>query len=99
MWHVLLNTVKQNKVVRPEDNPTKSGEYLCTCISKEPFKEIYYRYLRVMEYNAENKCWHDIGHEGAISHTILAWTETELCDFSDFKWDAGYLFKKRTRKK
>lgn len=72
-WHVILNTLNGNRIVpvSPDNNPEKSGQYLCTCVTIIGSNEN--RYLRVMEYDAVRNQWYDIGNKSGISHTILAW--------------------------
>ena len=94
-WHVILNTLEGNKIVLSKNNPKQSGQYLCTCILRSRDREYEHRYLRIMEYDADKKHWHDIGNKSAISHVILAWKNQEVCTFSDFDYKAGVLFEKR----
>ena len=92
MWNVVLNSLELNILRQSKNNPTKSGQYICTCIDKISDNN-YYRYLRVMQFNVDSNCWHDIGNEYGISHKILAWKEQEVCDFNDFKYESGVLYK------
>ena len=92
-WHVLLNTLDGNKIVSSKNNPKKSGQYLCTCIIRSGENE--HRYLRIMEYDADKKHWHDIGNKSAISHVILAWKQENVCIFSNFDYQAGVLYEKK----
>lgn len=95
MWNVILSRVENNVIKQSENNPTKSGRYVCTCVICREKKE-YHRYLQMMEYDAKSSHWHDIGNNNAISHLILAWTDCiEVCDFMDFEYHSGgYLTKK-----
>lgn len=90
MWKVILNKIEGNTLIQSKNNPKVSGEYVCTCITRISKSE-FHRYIRVMSYDAERNCWHDMGHKYGISHTILAWKEEEVCDFKDFKYEAGAL--------
>lgn len=91
-WNVILNTFNGNKIVPSKNSPKKSGQYLCTCILRSG--DIEHRYLRMMEYDADKKHWHDIGNKSGISHVILAWKKQEVCMFSDFDYHAGVLYEK-----
>ncbi len=92
-WHIILNTLDGNKIVSSKNNPNQSGQYLCTCILRSGDNE--HRYLRVMEYDADKKYWHDIGNKSGISHVILAWKHEDVCIFSDFDYKAGVLLEKQ----
>lgn len=93
IWNVVLSYL-DGDIIKPDKNlnPTHSGEYLCTCLSKVPYEDKYIRYLRVMEYDEENNYWHDIGKKHAVSHNVLAWTDIDLCEFSDFSYICGGNF-------
>lgn len=95
-WNVILNFLDGYKIVPSQNNPKKSGQYLCTCIKQCDEKE--HRYLRIMEYNADGNYWHDIDNRHAISHTILAWKEEDVCTFDEFENLGGTLFEKDTCK-
>ena len=92
IWNVLLCKLDGNKVLNPTNNPTESGRYLCTCVRMFGKDEVA-RYLKVMEYDANNKHWHDIGNPSGLSHNILAWTDKiQPCDFCDYCYLAGGYF-------
>ena len=94
-WHILLSTVEDGKIVLSDDQPTKSGQYLCTCVIVWGDKLIT-RYLKVMEFDNENKYWHDCGRRHSISHNILAWTDkVSVSEFDDFNYLAGGYFLKK----
>lgn len=93
-WNIILNTLDGNTIVPSKNNPKQSGQYLCTCILQNRDGNEY-RYLRIMEYNANKKHWHDIGNECGISHIILAWKNQDVCTFSDFNYEFGVLFEKQ----
>ncbi len=87
-WNVILNTIKDDKIIQSSNNPPKSGFYLCTCIRFYGGKERS-RYLTMMEYDKNKNCWHDIRHESSLSHNILAWTNIDVCDFMDYTYRCG----------
>lgn len=91
-WRVIYSELDGNTIMPSKNNPKKSGIYLCTCIIKNTVKE--HRYLWMMEYNADKKYWHDVGKENAISHTILAWTDVDMCLANDFELSHGYIMKR-----
>lgn len=97
MWNVILYGLKENKLIESRNNPKESGRYLCTCVRKVIGSEKIERYLQVMQYNAEHKCWHDCDYNiNVLSHNILAWTdEIKVCDFENFELlPGGYLIEK-----
>lgn len=92
-WNIVLYQTEGNHLkLNREEQPKESGDYLCTCIVCRTGYP-YNRYLQVMHYDADRNYWHDRWHENSISHTILAWTECETCDFSEFEVVGGYLLK------
>lgn len=98
MWNVILYGLNENQLVETKNNPTESGRYLCTCVRKNMTTEEIERYLQVMQYNAEQKCWHDCDYNtNVFSHNILAWTDViEPCDFDNFELlPGGYLVEKK----
>ena len=97
MWNVILSTITENKVLNNAENqPKKSGNYLCTCV-KRSLDGKYYRYLQTMAYDKERNTWHDIGHNYGISHNILAWTDkVPLCD-AEFDYIAGGILVEKNK--
>ena len=92
IWNVLIGKLENNKIIESNNNPKKSGRYLCTCISYLN-REEQSRYLQIMEYDANKNYWHDCGNKSGISHNILAWTDKiNVCDFNDFNYIAGGYF-------
>lgn len=93
MWNVILHKeVEDNKVVNPENNPTESGNYLCTCIRMLDGKE-YGRYLQIMRYDKKVNDWFDTNWSHGISHNIIAWTDKiKPCDFQDYRYLGGGIF-------
>lgn len=92
IWNILLCKAENNKIIKPDNNPEKSGRYLCTCVQFFNGEEIN-RYLQVMNYDADRHCWHDCGTKYGISHNILAWTEdVPVCNFKDFEYKVGGYF-------
>ena len=66
-----------DSVLWHQEPPSVSGEYLCTCHVNNGD----YRYLHIMEYNADKKYWHDVGRPNATSHKVLAWTKINVLKF------------------
>lgn len=97
IWNILLCEAESNKIIGPDNNPKKSGRYLCTCVQFTNGEEIN-RYLQVMDYDANRNCWHDCGTKHGITHNILAWTENvPVCSFQDYEYEVGgCLMKKDT---
>ena len=92
IWNVILYKLDGNKLVNPENNPSKSGQYLCTCVQIR-YGEEQNRYLHVMEYDADEQHWHDCGNKNGTSHYILAWTDKiDVCNFADYNYVAGGYF-------
>lgn len=96
IWNIILHKLDGNTLVSPENNPTESGRYLCTCIKRWQGEEVA-RYLQIMEYDAPNHHWHDCGNASGISHNILAWTDKiQPCEFTDYDYlIGGYFVEKR----
>lgn len=95
MWNITLHTLDENNLVKPKNNPLKSGKYLCTCVNFWNGEEVA-RYLQVMYYDASKKYWHDSENARSISHNILAWTDKiEPCAFTDFNYLIGGHFVKK----
>lgn len=98
MWNILLSDIKSETIVPSKNNinPTKSGQYLCTCVHFWNNKEIK-RYLQMMEYDQKTNHWSDCNSKNHISHNILAWTDdVNVCDFNDFEYIIGGYFKSTT---
>ena len=94
IWNVILHTLDGNTLVRPNNNPKTSGDYLCTCVKFWQGEEIA-RYLHIMHYDAKNNHWHDCGNASGISHNILAWTDSiKPSDFTNFDYLIGGYFVK-----
>lgn len=93
MWNVCLSHFNEENKIVTENNPAKTGRYLCTCVQEYPSLKESYKYLNVMEYDADKNYWHDCGYEHRISHNILAWTDkVKPCEFSDYEYIFGGLF-------
>ena len=90
-WHLAIVAVKDN-IIQPQPGPIESGHYLCTCIARGNNGNIH-RYLAIMHYDAEKKYWHDPDRPRVSSHNVLAWAETDICDYSDFEYVAGFPIK------
>ena len=92
IWNVILHKLDGNQLVSPENNPTESGRYLCTCVQKWNGEEVA-RYLQIMEYDVKKNHWHDCGNPSGISHSILAWTDKiKPCEFTDYEYLVGGYF-------
>lgn len=91
IWNVALQKVVGNTIVGSDNNPSKSGKYLCTCVSMWQGEEAA-RYLQMMYYDKDKNYWHDCNGHG-ISHNVLAWTDKIVpCDFTDFCYIPGGVF-------
>ena len=97
-WNLALYQIKDN-ILQNQPGPKKSGIYLCTCISSLYDDNKTYRYLGLMEYDAQKKYWHDPHKPYAITHNVLAWAETDMCniDDSEFELFAGCPIKKEKK--
>lgn len=88
-WNTLFheqNKNDKNLYHEWKNNPTKDGQYLCTCIIHTYEQD--FKCLRVLAYENKNG-WHDIGSPRHISYTILAWTEDIVpCDI-DYDYIIG----------
>lgn len=95
IWNIILHKKDKestNKLITPNNNPTESGRYLCTCVQYWNDEEIR-RYLQIMEYDAKKRNWHDCGNQSGISHNILAWTnEVPICAFDNYNYIIGGHF-------
>lgn len=91
-WRVLCHSLDGNQILKPNNNPKRSGKYLCTCLLR--FNGIEHRYLQIMEFNAEYEHWHDVGRESAISDVILAWTDVDMYMGDDFDYEHGVVYEK-----
>ena len=92
MWNIVLSKIENNTIMGADNNPAKSGRYLCTCVSMW-YNEEAKRYLQVMEYDANRNYWHDCGNPSGVSHNVLAWTDKiQPCDFTDFEYVTGGFF-------
>lgn len=92
IWTVILHKLDDNKLIVSENNPAKSGEYLCTCVEMWYSGEEARRRLQVMYYEKDGNYWRDCdGYR--CSHNILAWTDKiKPCEFSDYQYIAGGYF-------
>lgn len=91
-WVVLKHTIQKNKVLPPENNPSASGNYLCTCVVVWEGK-IENRYLRVMYYDKKTNTWSDSKNSRVISHIILAWrNDIKPCRVRNLKYNIGGYF-------
>lgn len=92
IWNVILHKLDGNKLLNPENNPSESGKYLCTCVRFWDGKEVL-RYLQIMYYDAKKNYWHDENNASGISHNVLAWTDKiKPCEFLDFHYVVGGNF-------
>lgn len=95
LWNICLPHLDEENRVVTENNPAKSGKYLCTCVEESASSKELFKYLQVMEYDVDKNYWHDCGYEYRISHNILAWTDkVKPCEFSDYEYISGGLFMK-----